>query len=209
MAIQDSSDVSPVEYLRALKRSNQPSASPSISLNSTPQGSAGHAGNERRRSPRLACMGSVEFRAEGSDIRTWASVTDVSRTGCYVEMQATSPPDTPVDMVLDVSGVRFHTRGKVRVTYPFLGMGIAFTEMSLADQAQLEEMLQRLGSTSSGILTTSPKVVEPRPISQIVTITDPAAALNSVVQFFEKNGRLTREEFLEILLASQKKSPGL
>jgi len=33
---------------------------------------------ERRQSPRLRCSGSVDFRADGSDVRMWGTLTDIS-----------------------------------------------------------------------------------------------------------------------------------
>jgi hypothetical protein len=51
---------------------------------------------EKRGEPRYKCEGSAEFRTDGFEVRTWARVTNLSRSGCYVEMQATSPLNTAV-----------------------------------------------------------------------------------------------------------------
>jgi len=202
----------PVDYLRALKRSNEGSSasSPSIPMNAgtgAPH-SASTPGTERRHAPRYKCGGSVEFRTEGNDIRTWATLTDISRTGCYVEMQATSPPDTAVDMVIEVMGIQLRVKGTVRVTYPFLGMGIAFTDISAEDRARLEEVLLRLAGSSGPLLAPAPapKPAEPAAFpSQILTISDPGAALNALVQYFQSNGLLSRDEFLELIRKSQRR----
>ena len=124
------------EYLRALKRNEThapPDPAPATALvpanshesqpNSVPAG-------EKRRNPRYKCEGSAEFRTQGIDVRTWATVTDISRSGCYVEMQATSPRDTRVDMVIEVKGIRVQVKGTVRTSYPLLGMGITFTDIT-------------------------------------------------------------------------------
>ena len=58
----------------------------------------GPAFKDRRQSPRLRCSGSVEFRAEGSDVRIWGTLTDISLHGCYVEMSTTFPVDARVDL---------------------------------------------------------------------------------------------------------------
>ena len=47
----------------------------------------------------------------------------MSLHGCYVEAQATYPAGTTLHMKLEASGVRLETKGNVRVTYPYLGMG--------------------------------------------------------------------------------------
>jgi len=201
-------DLSNVDYLRALRRANEET---SASVSSIPLHASGtehtdssKPGRERRAAPRYQCTGSAELRTTGSDFRTWASVTDVSKTGCYLEVQATSPPDTPVEMVIEVVGVRLRANGKVRVTYPFLGMGIAFTDLSPEDRANLEEMLQRLSTSSTRVSGAPNKVAEPMAAStQIVAIANPAAALNAVVQFFQSNSSLRKEEFLQLLRRSQ------
>jgi hypothetical protein len=56
---------------------------------------------EKRGEPRYKCEGSAEFRTEGFEVRTWARVTDLSRSGCYVEMQATSPLNTAVTLMIE------------------------------------------------------------------------------------------------------------
>jgi hypothetical protein len=89
--------------LRALKQSTgAPSgagAAPAREQNrlidplSTVQGSESFHGAEKRRSPRYKCEGSARLREEGCDVRTWSTFTDVSLRGCYVEAQATYPPE--------------------------------------------------------------------------------------------------------------------
>ena len=98
-------------------------------------------GSEKRRSPRYQCEGSVQIREEGCDVHTWASFTDISLHGCYVEAQATYPVGTILHMKLDANGERVETKGSVRVSYPYLGMGIAFTEMSDRNRLRLRALL--------------------------------------------------------------------
>lgn len=57
---------------------------------------------EKRRSPRYKCEGSAEVREDGCDVHTWATFTDVSLHGCYVEAQATYPAGTVLHMKLEV-----------------------------------------------------------------------------------------------------------
>ena len=104
-------------------------------------------GAEKRRSPRYKCEGSVELREEGCDVRTWATFTDISLHGCYVEAQATYPANTQLHMKLDANGVRVETKGSVRVSYPYLGMGIAFVEMSEENLTRLRSLLATVSRT--------------------------------------------------------------
>ena len=153
---------------------------------------------ERRRHPRYKCEGSAEFRSEGSSVRTWASVTDLSRGGCYVEMYSTFPEDTAVDLVIEVAGYRFHTKGLVRITYPFLGMGIAFSEISGGDLEQLDALLHHL---EGGL---SPEAPAGHPQLDVSRVLDQSAALGAVAKFFQNHEILTREQFGELLTRNER-----
>lgn len=152
---------------------------------------------ERRRGPRLKCEGSVAFRTEGIDMQTWATFTDISIGGCYVELAATLPIRTPVNMVLDVNGVRVEVKRTVRTSYPLVGMGIEFTGVAERERLALEEILRRLEGNfvqpDKRPMPTFPTVPPP------LLIVDPAAALNAVASFFQHSQSLTREQFAELM----------
>ena len=194
----DPSQPSNAEYLRALKRAQEKPASagaaPPAATSASQQNSYPHP--DRRRNPRYKCEGSAEFRAEGSDVRTWATVTDLSRSGCYVEAQATSPVDTPVNMVIEARGIRVQVKGSVRISYPFLGMGIGFTEISAHDRAQLDELLQRLASG----LPAPVHPPDPKPATSLdLSRVNAAGTLDAVAKFFQAHATLTREQFTELI----------
>src|SRR5215467_5875683 len=114
-----------ISYLSALKRFP-------AGATTTPTACAGPTANngdrqepksaEKRRSPRYKCEGSAEMRQEGATVHTWATFTDVSMHGCYVEATATYPVGTVLEMKLSANGFEVLVRGKVRVSYPCLGM---------------------------------------------------------------------------------------
>ena len=173
-----------VDYFRALKRTLEKDSA-----------SAAQQPGDKRRSPRFKCAGSVEFRCQGSTVRTWATVTDLSRNGCYAEMQATSPADTPLDMIVDVMDIRVQVKGIVRVSYPFLGMGIAFTEISDADKKQLDEILSRL----AGGTPVLPPPTEKSASFTLASVSDPLGVLKAAEAFFEEHHTLTRDQFSELI----------
>jgi hypothetical protein len=45
---------------------------------------------------------------------------------------------------LEANGFRVETKGNVRVNYPYLGMGIAFVDMSAENQGQLAGLLSTI-----------------------------------------------------------------
>jgi hypothetical protein len=194
----DPSQPSNAEYLRALKRAQEkPAAAGAASSASVPQQNS-YPHPDRRRSPRYKCEGSAEFRIDGSEVRTWATITDLSRNGCYVEMQATSPVDTPVNMVIEVKGIRVQVKGSVRISYPFLGMGIGFTEISDHDRAQLDEILLRLANALSA--SVPPPDRKPSTAGALdLSTANAAGTLGAVARFFQAHATLTREQFTELI----------
>jgi hypothetical protein len=207
-----------VAYLMALKKSagpppaadtplaegSQPGQRVWGGITGTAAAPAQSPGAEKRRSPRYKCEGSVELREEGCDVRTFAAFTDISLHGCYVEAQATYPVGTALHLKLETNGHKVETRGTVRVNYPYLGMGIAFVEMSEDHQAHLRELLASIARPSvimgPGIASSLPAS---EPLHGVPTITDPLAAIQALFDFFENRQMLMREDFLRILRSSQ------
>ncbi len=203
-----------VAYLRSLKQSGTPlaaSAAAPARETSTEQPAAESSalvadsadqfkGAEKRRSPRYKCQGSAELRSDGCDVRTWATFSDISLHGCYVEAQATYPAGTVLQMKLEANGVRLETKGNVRVSYPYLGMGISFVDMSEENQARLRALLATILRPTvimgPGIASSLP-ASGPMPAAPLIP--DPKAALEALTEFFESRQMLMREDFLRIV----------
>ncbi len=196
-----------VAYLKALK---QPATSATGTQTqdhpTTPGPTSGSRfhGPEKRRSLRYQCEGSIEMREDGSEAHTWAIFTDVSLHGCYVEAQSIYPKGTTLHMKLEANGVRLEIQGNVRVSYPLLGMGIAFVEGSAENQAALREMMMKAprpsAITGPGIASTLPA---PKLLEAVPPIANPTAAMLALIEFFENRQMLMREDFLRILRNSQ------
>jgi PilZ domain-containing protein len=159
---------------------------------------------EKRRSPRYKCEGSVEICQEGFELRTWATCTDVSMHGCYVEATTTYAVGTNVHVKLQANEFHVESTGCVRVAYPCLGMGIAFGEMSEENRTRLRALLRTI-SRPSVILGagTLPSAPWGGPLMSISLPADATAALRALAEFFESRQLLMRDEFLRILRKSQ------
>lgn len=197
-------------YLLALRQAAQqgqaaaPARAPETAA-ASPAASDNFQGAEKRRSPRFKCEGSAQVREEGCDIHTWVSFTDISLHGCYVEAQATYPAGTLLHMKLDANGIRVETMGKVCVTYPYLGMGISFQDMSEENQSNLKRLLATLSHPcvimGPGIASSLPAA---SPLDGVPLISNPQAAIQALTEFFESRQILMRDDFLRILKKSQK-----
>ena len=127
--------------------------------------------------------------------------------GCYVEAQATYPAGTVLHMKLEANGIRVETKGKVVVNYPYLGMGISFEDMSEENKGHLKRLL---GTLAHRCVIMGPGIASSLPATGTTTdipmISDPGAAIQAVVEFFESRQVLMREDFLRVLKKSQTKS---
>ncbi len=162
---------------------------------------------ERRRSPRLRCSGSAEFRTGDSDARMWGTLTDISLHGCYLEVSNAFPVGLRMDLVLKSCGIRIQAWGVVRASNPSLGMGICFTEIKAEEQLHLKRLLAALarhGSASDGgrtqvIHVKDEKLVkDEKTVKETLRAAEPKAFLDQIAGFFEKNQSLSREEFYAI-----------
>jgi hypothetical protein len=105
---------------------------------------------ERRGAPRYPCRGSIAFRQQDSSAGSMAaSVTDISTSGCYVELLTTLPVGTVVSSLLHVEEFTIRCMAEVRTSHPGVGMGIMFQQMEEADRKTMEQLLARLAAASS------------------------------------------------------------
>jgi hypothetical protein len=115
---------------------------------------------------------------------------------------------TVLQIKLEANGFRIETGGCVRVSYPSLGMGIAFTEMSEENRTRLRELL---GTISRPSVIVGPGLASSQPVSgplkALPVISDPSAAVRGLIEYFENRQMLTQEEFLRVLRTSQRANP--
>ena len=155
------------------------------------------APKEKRRHPRFKCEGNLELKTDGSTIRTWATFTDISATGCYVEMMTTFPVGTQMELQLGMNGFLVVGKAIVRATYPFLGMGIEFISLPQNSREQLESMVASVTSMSTSRPNPAPSAIALPPIPQ------PAAVIDALAHYFSVNRTLSTDEFIRLVKESQ------
>jgi hypothetical protein len=188
------------DYLRRLKKDQE--HQPQTYVEPAPIPDPGEPeSQERRRNPRYRCEGSATFRVEGTNVRTWGTFTDLSCSGCYVELKATFPAGAILDLELELNGVRAQVKGEVRISYPFLGMGVAFREMTTEHRMQIQAMIESiLPVPLKKSAAAEPETIHP---ASMPIILNPAAALQALADFFEGQSLLSRDEFIRLLRKSQ------
>jgi hypothetical protein len=201
-------------YLAALKQTRPqatgaaaaraPLPPDSQSATAVPRASANFGADDKRKSPRYGCQGSARLREIGSGVSTWATFTDISLHGCYVEAMSTFRVGTKIGLTMEVNGFRVESNGEVRVVYPNLGMGVGFTIMSGPNREQLCDLLRSLSRPSvlSGARSQADGALIPESAAA-ATIANPAGALQALTNYFNERHILSREEFFRILRKSQ------
>jgi hypothetical protein len=187
----------PVSYLRRLKSDLTQAKPPEVPAIAAAAAEAAPAidWKERRQSPRLRCSGSAEFRVLGDDVRMWGTLTDISLHGCYVEMNTTFPAGTRVDLVLKSCGVRIHSPGTVRATYPFLGMGISFNDIDMEEHQRLKDLLTSLAGQKEFAPSAA---ADESAKKEAVAAADLPALFEAITEFYLKQQLLSRDEFYQI-----------
>ena len=98
--------------------------------------------------------------------------------------------------------MRAQVKGEVRVSYPFLGMGVAFRDMTTENRMQIEAMIDsvRPAPMKKSVVAEPETAIHP---ASMPIILNPAAALQALADFFEGHSLLSKDEFIRLLRKSQ------
>jgi PilZ domain len=104
----------------------------------------------RRKQPRSKTNIPVELRALGSRAPIHCMTSDLSLTGCYVEMMFTLPIRTTVEIRLQLQHRALFLWGQVTTCDPHVGNGIESMKVRLEVLKELASELARMSSSESG-----------------------------------------------------------
>lgn len=129
----------------------------------------------RRRHTRYQCTGGVELRRSEGTPAIFASLSDISVEGCYVETVSTLPAGTEVLFMLRIRDAVIRGRAVIKSSNHAVGMGLEFMHLATEDQQRLEFIV----GTLAGIQDMQPPekraIVpeEPRRVPAPLTTTRP------------------------------------
>ena len=107
---------------------------------------------------------------------------------------------TEMDLQLGMNGFLVDGRAIVRATYPFLGMGIEFTDLSPNAQEQLNSMVASLNRFIARRIEDEAKTIVLPPI------TEPNAIIEALAKYFESKSSLSAGDFINLVTDSQQRS---
>jgi AmiR/NasT family two-component response regulator len=89
----------------------------------------------RRGQTRYACRLGAEVYQQGSSVRNYCHLSDLSPGGCYLEMSLAFPAATPVEITVRTQEMKLRLSGLVRASHPGYGMGVSF-KLNTKDERQ-------------------------------------------------------------------------
>lgn len=92
---------------------------------------------DRRSAPRYPLILPAEVTDLLSSMKFTARTSDVSRTGCYIDMIQPLPQGTQIHVRLQNQGEAFESPARVIYVSPGLGMGVAFAGTLPANQQSI------------------------------------------------------------------------
>jgi len=99
---------------------------------------------EKRWHTRFECNGGASVRAEGSGFPVHGQVKDIARGGVYVETTTPLTVNAEVYVKMNVEGTPIESAGVVRTSYPMVGMGISFQNISPENQERVDEVIHQI-----------------------------------------------------------------
>ena len=82
--------------------------------------------SNRRGQTRYSCRLGAEVYQQGSSVRNYCHLSDLSPGGCYLEMTLAFPAGNSVEIIVRTHEMKLRLSGEVKASHPGYGMGISF-----------------------------------------------------------------------------------
>jgi hypothetical protein len=105
---------------------------------------AAHKSTERRWHTRHACQGGAVIRAAGLNHPLYAQISEISAGGVYLETPSALPPNTQLQLRMNIEGITLEMPAVVKSSDANIGMGVSFQKSSGDNQARLALALRHL-----------------------------------------------------------------
>jgi CheY-like chemotaxis protein len=104
--------------------------------------------DNRRRQTRYTCRLGAEVYQQGSSVRNYCHLSDLSPGGCYLEMPLAFPQGTPVEIVVRTYEMKLRLSGHVKASHPGYGMGISFVLTNKEERAGVQQLIDFVAATT-------------------------------------------------------------
>jgi PilZ domain len=100
-------------------------------------------GEDRRVYPRYVFFAQCELIDRSSRTVYTGRVTQIAEGSCFVDIPVVLPQGTDVNVRIIKEGRTLEAEGRATYNYPSMGIGIAFTRLSLENQQILEGWIKK------------------------------------------------------------------
>jgi len=97
---------------------------------------------DRRRTERYSAALGVQLSDERSGAAMQTTTVDIGIGGCYVETLFPPPVGLRMQVVLWLGSTKLLAKGVIRTSYPGVGMGIEFVDLSWEETERLYRFLE-------------------------------------------------------------------
>ena len=102
----------------------------------------------RRGQKRYACRLGAEVYQQGSSVRNYCHLSDLSPGGCYLEMPLAFQAGTPVEIIVRTQEMRLHLSGEVKASHPGYGMGVSFKLNTKDERHGVQQLIDFAAATA-------------------------------------------------------------
>jgi CheY-like chemotaxis protein len=95
----------------------------------------------RRGQTRYACRLGAEVYQQGSSVRNYCHLSDLSPGGCYLEMPLAFPAGTAVEITVRTQDMKLRLSGAVKASHPGYGMGVSFTLSNKNERHGVQQLI--------------------------------------------------------------------
>jgi len=153
--------------------------------------------SEQRKNVRFTCQVSAEIHAHGT-LAKWGVVTDISKSGSYVETASPLALQEEFVLVLHAFDLTISLKARVATVYPMIGMGVEFEASSPEDEKSLDALLTRLAAMPAADKTETKAPLPPSPPLRI-SPHQAGALVKEIEKHFREHSVLSREQLSGIL----------
>jgi len=105
--------------------------------------------DNRRGQTRYACRLGAEVYQQGSSVRNYCHLSDLSPGGCYLEMPLVFAQGTPVEITVRTQEMKLRLSGEVKASHPGYGMGISFKLNTKDERHGVQQLIDFVAAAES------------------------------------------------------------
>jgi len=104
--------------------------------------------SNRRGQTRYTCRLGAEVYKQGSSVRNYCHLSDLSPGGCYLEMPLAFPAGTPVEIIVRTHDLKLRLSGEVKASHPGYGMGVSFKLNTKDERHGVQQLMDFVAATA-------------------------------------------------------------